>query len=382
MIESRDLYDQLASAATTQEPDEAAAAMAAAPAVILYGAGNAGGDVLRVLLARGITVRCFLDRNATPGSERGGIPIFHPDDPAFGPEARQTVLVIITVFNYQVNEGALRVELKCLGWTSVVPFVSFHRTMAIQLGNRYWLTDLTFYSDRAPQLRAAAALWADDRSRAIYDAVLRYRLQGEEGSILAPDTDCSYFPVDVPPWSTPARFIDCGAYDGDTLEQIRERHFPLAAIAAFEPDSGYVSKLSATLRDMVAGSEVAEALCWPCAVHSSTTQLRFAEGLGMASGIRADGGTVVQAVAIDDVAAGFRPTLIKMDIEGAEYDGLLGARNTIRQHRPGLAICVYHRPQHLWQIPLLLASWQLDYRFWLRIHGHSGHDLVLYAQPI
>ena len=43
-----------------------------------------------------------------------------------------------------------------------------------------------------------------------------------------------------------------------------------------------------------------------------------------------------------------------MDIEGAEYEALLGARGTISKYRPGLAISLYHRPADLWQIPLLI----------------------------
>ena len=121
-------------------------------------------------------------------------------------------------------------------------------------------------------------------------------------------------------------------------------------------------------------------MLWPCAVHNRTMRLRFASGLGMASVVRADGAEIVQAVSLDDALSGFRPTLIKMDIEGAEYDALLGARETIHRYRPGLAVCVYHQPQHLWQIPLLIQSWSLGYRFWLRPHAHNGFDLVLYAQ--
>jgi FkbM family methyltransferase len=380
-MESGDLYDQMAAASAQSASGEVAEMLASAPAVILYGAGHAGRDVLRILLERGITVRCFLDRSATPGDERAGIPVYLPDDPACTADIRGSVPVIITVFNYQVDEGALRAELHRLGWAKVVSFVAFHRDFSTALGSRYWLTDLSFYRGRAPQLRAAAALWADPRSRAIYDAILRYRARGEAEPILAPDADAPYFPHDVPPWTTPARFVDCGAYEGDTLAQIRTLGFPLAAVAAFEPDAGHLPKLSATLRALAASAEATPAYLWPCAVHSQTMQLRFAAGLGTSSGVSSQGEAIVPAVALDDVLAGFAPTFIKMDIEGSEYDALLGAREIIRRHRPGLAICVYHRAQHLWQIPLLIESWKLGYRFWLRIHARSGYELVLYAQP-
>ena len=90
---------------------------------------------------------------------------------------------------------------------------------------------------------------------------------------------------------------------------------------------------------------------------------------------------MIQCVSIDEALPSYRPTLIKMDIEGAEPDALQGAAKTIATTRPALAISIYHDPAHLWQLPLLIHSWQLDYRFHLRMHGESSFDTVLYALP-
>lgn len=38
---------------------------------------------------------------------------------------------------------------------------------------------------------------------------------------------------------------------------------------------------------------------------------------------------------------------IKMDIEGSEMAALMGAKETIKRHKPYLAICVYHRKNDL-----------------------------------
>jgi hypothetical protein len=76
-----------------------------------------------------------------------------------------------------------------------------------------------------------------------------------------------------------------------------------------------------------------------------------------------------------------RPTFIKMDIEGAEVDALIGARRLIENALPVLAICVYHQPDHLWRIPLLIRSFSDQYRFFLRPHNEEGWDLVCYAVP-
>jgi hypothetical protein len=95
------------------------------------------------------------------------------------------------------------------------------------------------------------------------------------------------------------------------------------------------------------------------------------------------GDTTVTAVALDDVLIEWRPTLIKMDIEGAEIEALAGARRVIAEARAALAVCVYHKPDHLWRIPLLLSHSETtsDYRYYLRVHGFNGFDAVLYALP-
>ena len=102
----------------------------------------------------------------------------------------------------------------------------------------------------------------------------------------------------------------------------------------------------------------------------------------MASNISKSGATVVQCTAIDDVLPNFAPNLIKMDIEGAEYDAILGARNTIASYLPGLAISLYHRPEHIWQLPFLVENIApKKYQFFVRSHALNGFELVLYAIP-
>jgi len=118
---------------------------------------------------------------------------------------------------------------------------------------------------------------------------------------------------------------------------------------------------------------------WPCGVWNETTRLRF-NSQGAASRPD-DAGEIVPVVALDEVLQGFAPDFIKMDIEGAEPQALRGARRLIETNRPALAVCVYHRAAHLWQIVLELHSWRLDYDFFLRAHGFNGFDWVLYARP-
>ena len=76
-------------------------------------------------------------------------------------------------------------------------------------------------------------------------------------------------------------------------------------------------------------------------------------------------------------------TFIKMDLEGAEYDALLGCQNHICQDHPKLALSVYHNFQDLWRLPKMIDEWVPGYRFFLRYHGGNlwPTEITLLALP-
>lgn len=74
-------------------------------------------------------------------------------------------------------------------------------------------------------------------------------------------------------------------------------------------------------------------------------------------------------VRLDDVLGDRRITLLKMDIEGAEKAALEGAEKLIKSQRPKLAVCVYHRIEDLWEIPIMLKNWVPEYSISIRHHA-------------
>ena len=74
---------------------------------------------------------------------------------------------------------------------------------------------------------------------------------------------------------------------------------------------------------------------------------------------------------------------IKMDIEGAEYDALLGCKNHIKKEQPKLSVSVYHGYEDIIRLPLLIDELNPSYRFYLRYYGGNliPTELVLTALP-
>ena len=89
----------------------------------------------------------------------------------------------------------------------------------------------------------------------------------------------------------------------------------------------------------------------------------------------------VEVAPLDEILAGTRPTYIKFDVEGAEHDALVGGSETISANMPVLAVCLYHRPEDLWDLPLLVQSLRPDYRLHVRRYSDERWETVLYAVP-
>ncbi len=116
-------------------------------------------------------------------------------------------------------------------------------------------------------------------------------------------------------------------------------------------------------------------------VGADNCTLKFDATGGGGAGISDSGTIEVECVRIDDKFYNEEPTYLKFDIEGAELDALSGAEKTIESYKPKLAVCIYHLPDDLWNIPLYLKRKYPFYKFYARTHQFDGLDFVLYAIP-
>jgi FkbM family methyltransferase len=371
--------------AATSVPFGDGAEILQAGAVVLYGAGQVGRDVCGALLDAGVHVVSLLDRAPREGSSYRGVPIQSVDACPIPVESRGETPLVISIFNRDVDVPAVAASLRTAGFATIVPFVRLHARFADALGDRFWLTDASKLEAAVAEIARAERVFADDTSREVFRALIALR-HGEYRPEANPrNTEMQYLPSDVPEWNRrdgSVRFVDCGAFRGDTLEQLLDAGVPIEASAHFEPDTDNFDQLVRVVRARVE-STGRPASSWPCAVGKRSGVVSFQQGSGEASRVSAEGSATVPVVALDDVLVGWHPTLVKMDIEGSEIEALEGARRLLEADRPRLAVCVYHRPDHLWRIPLLLSSWrELDgYSFYLRSHGFNGFDTVLYANP-
>jgi FkbM family methyltransferase len=355
------------------KPPSAIPAIDTSP-LYLYGAGAFGRQTFRALAKQGIAVTAFLDKNAKPGQYLYDIPVYQPDVPEVTAHGQAEAVIILSIVMTYETRLPLIQKLQSLGFRQIIDgqFLRAHE-VPYNSGtkNANWadsaLTDAIF---------SAVALFCDEASVDVYVRnVCAHILR--DYSNCAESINCpQYFPHDVPLNKGYARFVDCGAYVGDTAMRLTETVGNIEAYIGFEPDADNFLRLAHTVKELK--EKLSPAFLYPCAVGGANGVVNFAPAEGSGT-ISNEGQAHVQVIRLDETLINFQPSFIKMDIEGMELSALQGAENIIRDYDPDLAVCVYHNISDYFEIPLLLSRMNPRYRFYLRTHSSCTMETVLYA---
>ncbi len=184
-----------------------------------------------------------------------------------------------------------------------------------------------------------------------------------------------YFHDDYYSISDKEIFVDCGAFDGDSIKMFLDfTKGNYQKIIGLEPDAINFRKLQESINNH---HDIC-LLC--CATGKENTKMRFSSQGTLGSTFSDKNGDLIDVKKLDDILKSEKVTLIKMDIEGAELETLIGAENTIRTHKPKLAVCIYHKIDDIITIPEYLHSIVPEYKFKVRQHSSSMLETVLYAE--
>jgi FkbM family methyltransferase len=352
--------------------------------IVLYGAGNLGRKTLAGLRQVGVVPLAFADGNPSLWGKRvDGLPVLPPEEAAHAYGASAVFVVTVWSPGNDRRFTTVKEGLTALGCTCVVWFVSLFWKYSEIFLPHYRINLPHRISDAAPGLRHVYEFWADDTSRREFLSQLEWLVSLEGGLNELPPAapPPTYLPNDLFRLGPDDTFVDCGAYDGDTIRSFLAQHpTGFRSVLAFEPDPGtfdvlvrQIGLLPSLLRDRI--------ILRRAALGSRSGLVRFEAQGSVGSAIRETGDVEVECVVLDDVLSEFQPTYIKMDIEGSEMDALRGSRQTIERCAPLMAVCVYHLQEHLWEIPLFVQSLSERYCHFLRRYVDEFGDLVFYAVP-
>ena len=329
--------------------------------LLIYGNAHTAVSVCRLLVDHGFVPSSFVvDRFAfVPGSRLEGIDVVCMEDI----RNKEDYIWVIGFDNPSRTQEIIHT------FPNVIHFVDLD-------GKSSWSDE--FLESHKDDLDMITGLLEDDRSRETLRAIIHARNTGEYLKLLDIAEPVQYFNPLTRKNGKGEVFLDCGAFVGDTVLEYVSFNPDYKSIYAFEPMKENFSKLknnTVGIRDFQLVSK---------GVWDTDTQLCFHEDTS-ASSVADSGEIRIETVAIDnlmpeDLEA---PVFIKMDVEGAEYEALLGARQTIERVVPKMAICVYHKNEDIMDLFKLIYSFESGkkYKYYLRHHSNRLSETVLYAIP-
>lgn len=351
--------------------------------VVIYGLGDIGRRLLAGLASLGVTPSAIIDRRLAEARDTiNGIPCLSMQEgcKAFGKKA----IFIIAVFNQsgQRATAVVRAELQRHGAEKVVYFMPvFWKYPEVFLPYYCFDSPSKLLKARPELLRVFRSL-SDDDSRTCF-AFHLYQLVASSPELTLEATlpDETYFPPDVLQLSPHESFVDGGAFDGVTLRRFLARcNGQFASYLGVEPDPVNFGKLQA-LVERIRPTLSGHLAIRQCAVGREREQISFSAAGTVSSAADASGDISVAVAPLAELAEALRPTLIKLDVEGYELDALQGSTKFLQETRPKLAVCLYHRQSHFWEIPSFVLRNLKNYRLYIRRHKEHLDDFVLYALP-
>jgi len=351
--------------------------------IVIYGSGKLGRKLARSLMDLGNTPLAFVDNNPQLWSQNiEGVPVYGVQEAVqrFGNSA----IFVVSVWSpgHDRRFENIKGQLESLGCHKVVHFLPLFWKYAESLLPHYRLDLPSRMLFKKSDIEKSFLLLEDEKSRLEFIAQLKLMLYAN-ANVLPPcdPTKSTYFPEDLFQLGQSEVFVDCGAFDGDTTRALLLRTNGLFGfVVAYEPDPENFLKLKSYAASLPAFQQNSFRL-HQCALGSARGTVRFDAMGSVSSAITQDGKIEVLLETLDLTLEALAPTYIKMDIEGSEMEALEGGRKIIEKYHPRLACCVYHKQDHLWEIPLKMKELNPDYPLYLRRYDDEFWDVVCYSAP-
>ena len=233
------------------------------------------------------------------------------------------------------------------------------------------LMDDAFIDRCRGEIQSAFDLLADDRSRMVFKGALDFYYTGRLEYLKAIESDKDEVFRDILRLHD-ERYLDLGAYRGDTADEFLHYSDGYESITAVEPNPKNFRKLSEHSADIKNATAV------NAGIADREGVMYVTKGGGRMAALNADNGIEVPVMTVDSIDC--NPTYIKVDIEGMESAMLNGAIRTLKERRPKLNLAAYHRTEDLFTLILRLHEIDPDYRIFLRKHPYIPcWDLNIYA---
>jgi FkbM family methyltransferase len=333
----------------------------------VYGAGFLGTWAAQYLQSIGANVTHFIDRDSQKnGTMIHGIPIVLPTDPIV-----KHITTVLIAARHAVKDVQ---DVMASNGRNLMSFDGYYIVKNYK--------KLCFIRDN---------FFNDEKSIETYNAIMVAMLTSSVESCLAVMEKDMYFALPEFSGTFDDIFVDAGAFVGDTVERfIWENLGTFRYVYAFEP--GRKQFLALKKRMLRLSGEWAIEKNKVTIVRAGLAEKNghmttsFSDDLPIRHGLvtsknkaKLNSAKNVRVYSLDSFLNDKPITFLKADIEGMEMDLLRGAQKTILKNKPKMALCVYHYPSDLIEIPKFVRKLVPEYKFSIRQHAPILGDFVLYC---
>lgn len=330
----------------------------------IFGTGTLGKALYDTFTGDSVKVCAFID-NHPKSDSFCGLPVVTLDR-----INNKSSNIIIASINYMFD---IEKQTKDNGFENTISFgVLTQNFKELQKFNPAYNGLAEDYQTNHGKYEELRKMLDDEYSKHVLDTMILYRKTFDSSvyaNIYNP-ASVQYFEEFTPHTEV---FVDGGAYDGQNTLDYISRFPDYKKVYLFEPDSESIKLAKDNL------SKFKNIEYFEYGISNESKTLKFDSRHDFGSVISETGDSEIKCVSLDEVIKEER-AYIKLDIEGAELDAINGAKRLISNGSP-LAICVYHKPQDIWEIPARINELYPGYKFRLRHYSTCIFETVLYAIP-
>lgn len=359
--------------------------------VLVFGAGLHAKKLAKAFQSKGIDVLAFVVSGECHEKAINSIAVH--SFLSLPVELKKKAVVACGVFNHRDSYKSLAVLFEQQGFNDVVWPWEYYHYLHEEMGWCYWLeASPKTHEDWKKDHRYAelVSILSDDESKLILQRTLDFRSGLDIDFSCYQSDHCQYF-NDLTLGSLskdkPIRFLDVGAYDGDTLKDLLAK-CPVSDAVLIEPDNLNFQRLVCSLKTMSSNYPGLRPCALPVGAGSEYGTFTIS-GSGDAASLHGEVPAdnrptdMVRVLPLDDILPAACFDIIKVDVEGHDLPALQGMKEIICRSKPALLMSLYHRPQDIIDIPL--AAREIleghDYKFYLRQHLNNTFESVMYALP-
>lgn len=335
---------------------------------ILFGSATLGIKILHILRVREIKVLAFADNDQQKwGTYIEGIPVISPAEISYH---HYSFVIIASKYVKIIHKQLSDLKIK-----NILPHYVLSVIFPRIFPNVFYRGAFISILKNRKKIESVYQMLSDEKSRKNFLQIIEFLIFLSPEHLL-PVENNQYFPEEFL-LSNNETYVDVGAFDGDTLREfVLRQGISFCKYIALEPDKKNFYKLVSAIPERYKNKIVA----LHAAGSSKNGYVHFSNFGREDSCVLKNGGNRVKAITIDKLCKNKRVTSIKIDVEGYEPWVLRGSKTILKQLKPKLAVSVYHRPQHLWELPLLIKRLNSDYtRFFLKHYDPEIYDTVLYV---